>query len=109
MGEDVGKWERLLQDMKRSRSTFDNTDSKHSFGPILVDYAEVQVCKNSTQHLPRVHVSRMLRRLSFVHLQLPPLVGQGQRSLRILALDHPVSFRQARGRCADRHVEEHQR
>ena len=58
MGEDVGKWERLLQDMKRSRSTFDNTDSKHSFGPILVDYAEVQVCECRSSRISHVCMSQ---------------------------------------------------
>ena len=32
--EDIGKWMKLLTDIKKSRATFDTSDSKKEFGPI---------------------------------------------------------------------------
>ncbi|KAG0726862.1 Dynein heavy chain, cytoplasmic [Chionoecetes opilio] len=42
LGEDVAKWMKLLQDIKQCRTTFDTSDTRRSFGPIVVDYAKVQ-------------------------------------------------------------------
>lgn len=36
------QWEKLLVDMKRSRKTFDNSDTQRRFGPIQIDYGTVQ-------------------------------------------------------------------
>lgn len=33
---------KLLQDIKQCRTTFDTSDTRRSFGPIVVDYAKVQ-------------------------------------------------------------------
>ena len=33
---------KLLKDIKQSRATFDTSDTKHSFGPVVVDYTKVQ-------------------------------------------------------------------
>ena len=41
-GEDIGKWMKLLTDIKKSRATFDTSDSKKEFGPIVIDYGKVQ-------------------------------------------------------------------
>ncbi|XP_040576126.1 dynein heavy chain, cytoplasmic [Lepeophtheirus salmonis] len=41
-GDDVGNWMQLLSDIKKSRATFDTSDVKKEFGPIIVDYAKVQ-------------------------------------------------------------------
>ncbi|XP_066987022.1 dynein heavy chain, cytoplasmic isoform X2 [Macrobrachium rosenbergii] len=42
LGEDVAKWMKLLQDIKQCRTTFDTSDTRRSFGPIVVDYTKVQ-------------------------------------------------------------------
>ncbi|XP_045114160.1 dynein heavy chain, cytoplasmic-like isoform X3 [Portunus trituberculatus] len=42
LGDDVAKWMKLLQDIKQCRTTFDTSDTRRSFGPIVVDYAKVQ-------------------------------------------------------------------
>lgn len=33
---------KLLQDIKQCRTTFDTSDTRRSFGPIVVDYTKVQ-------------------------------------------------------------------
>ncbi|XP_042877142.1 dynein heavy chain, cytoplasmic-like isoform X4 [Penaeus japonicus] len=42
LGEDVAKWMKLLQDIKQCRTTFDTSETRRSFGPIVVDYTKVQ-------------------------------------------------------------------
>ncbi|KAG7158919.1 Dynein heavy chain, cytoplasmic-like [Homarus americanus] len=42
LGDDVSKWMKLLQDIKQCRTTFDTSDTRRSFGPIVVDYTKVQ-------------------------------------------------------------------
>jgi dynein heavy chain 1 len=41
-GEDISKWMRLLSDIKKSRATFDTSETKKEFGPVVIDYAKVQ-------------------------------------------------------------------
>jgi len=41
-GEDIASWMKLLNDIKKSRATFDTSESKKEFGPIVIDYAKVQ-------------------------------------------------------------------
>ena len=41
-GEDIGKWMKLLTDIKKSRATFDTSDTKKEFGPVVIDYGKVQ-------------------------------------------------------------------
>lgn len=42
LGEDISKWMRLLSDIKKSRATFDTSETKKEFGPVVIDYAKVQ-------------------------------------------------------------------
>jgi dynein heavy chain 1 len=42
LGDNISKWERLLQDMKRARAMFDTQEHERVFGPILIDYSAVQ-------------------------------------------------------------------
>ena len=42
LADDLGKWQRLVLEVKRSRATFDNTETRKAFGPLLVDYSQVQ-------------------------------------------------------------------
>ncbi|CAL4067979.1 unnamed protein product, partial [Meganyctiphanes norvegica] len=42
LGEDVELWMQLLQDIKKSRATFDTSETRRSFGPVIVSYARVQ-------------------------------------------------------------------
>ena len=40
--EDISKWMRLLGDIKKSRATFDTSETKKEFGPVVIDYVKVQ-------------------------------------------------------------------
>ncbi|XP_066262863.1 dynein heavy chain, cytoplasmic isoform X3 [Euwallacea similis] len=42
LGEDIGKWMRCLNDIKTTRATFDTSDTRREFGPIIIDFAKVQ-------------------------------------------------------------------
>lgn len=42
LGDDVAKWMKLLQDIKQCRTTFDTSETRRGFGPIVVDYTKVQ-------------------------------------------------------------------
>lgn len=47
LGEDLGKWQQILVEIKKTRSTFDNADTEKSFGSIVIDYGQVQSKVNS--------------------------------------------------------------
>ena len=41
-GEDISKWMRLLSNIKKSRATFDTSETKKEFAPVVIDYAKAQ-------------------------------------------------------------------
>lgn len=47
LGEDINKWQQLLNEIKQGRSTFDNSDTEVMFGPIVIDYRLVQAKINN--------------------------------------------------------------
>ncbi|PIK60017.1 putative cytoplasmic dynein 1 heavy chain 1 [Apostichopus japonicus] len=42
LGEDTNKWMKLLTEIRQSRTTFDNAETRKEFGPIVIDYGKVQ-------------------------------------------------------------------
>ncbi|XP_025833356.1 dynein heavy chain, cytoplasmic [Agrilus planipennis] len=42
LGDDISKWMMCLNDIKKTRSTFDTSDTRREFGPIIIDFAKVQ-------------------------------------------------------------------
>ncbi|PWN49680.1 cytoplasmic dynein heavy chain 1 [Violaceomyces palustris] len=42
LGDSLGHWQQLLAEIRRTRSTFDNSDSQRSFGICVIDYDQVQ-------------------------------------------------------------------
>lgn len=42
LGEDINLWIKCLNDIKKSRTTFDTSDTRRAYGPIIIDYAKVQ-------------------------------------------------------------------
>ncbi|KAF9438119.1 hypothetical protein BGZ76_009650 [Entomortierella beljakovae] len=42
LGDDLAKWQQLLLEIKKARTTFDNSETEQSFGPAVVDYEQVQ-------------------------------------------------------------------
>ena len=42
LGDDLAKWKELLVEIKRARKTFDTSETSKSFGPVIINYAQVQ-------------------------------------------------------------------
>ncbi|KAI8974487.1 dynein heavy chain [Pilobolus umbonatus] len=40
--DDLAKWQQILLEIKKARSTFDNSETEQSFGPLVIDYEQVQ-------------------------------------------------------------------
>ncbi len=42
LGEDLAKWLQLLQEIRKTRETFDTSEASKSFGTVTIDYEQVQ-------------------------------------------------------------------
>ncbi|KAJ8666404.1 hypothetical protein QAD02_008066, partial [Eretmocerus hayati] len=42
LNEDITSWMRCLNDIKKTRATFDTSDTRKEFGPVIIDFAKVQ-------------------------------------------------------------------
>ncbi|KAI7825176.1 dynein heavy chain [Gamsiella multidivaricata] len=42
LGDDLAKWQQLLLEIKKARTTFDNSETEQSFGSAVIDYEQVQ-------------------------------------------------------------------
>lgn len=42
LGDSLGSWQQLLSEIRKTRSTFDNSDTQRSFGIAIIDYEQVQ-------------------------------------------------------------------
>jgi dynein heavy chain 1 len=38
LGDDINKWQALLNEIRENRRTFDNSQTEKIFGPIIIDY-----------------------------------------------------------------------
>ena len=47
LGEELSRWLQLLQEIRKTRTTFDTSDVSRSFGYVTVDYEQVQVKVNA--------------------------------------------------------------
>lgn len=47
LGEQLSKWLQLLQEIRKTRSTFDTTEVSRSFGHLTIDYDQVQTKVNA--------------------------------------------------------------
>lgn len=47
LGDDLASWLQLLQEIRKTRSTFDTSESSRSFGSVTIDYEQVQTKVNS--------------------------------------------------------------
>ncbi|KAH6659609.1 dynein heavy chain [Truncatella angustata] len=47
LGEQLSKWLQLLQEIRKSRATFDTTEVSRSFGRVTIDYEQVQTKVNA--------------------------------------------------------------
>ena len=42
LGDDLNRWQQLVLEIKKARSTFDNSETEKSFGSLSIDYDQVQ-------------------------------------------------------------------
>ncbi|KAJ3265095.1 hypothetical protein HDU77_006529 [Chytriomyces hyalinus] len=42
IGDNLFKWQQLVQEIKKARTTFDNSETEKSFGSLVIDYDQVQ-------------------------------------------------------------------
>jgi len=47
LGDSLASWQQLLSEIKKTRATFDNSDTERSFGVIVIDYEQVQARVNA--------------------------------------------------------------
>ncbi|KAJ7210662.1 dynein heavy chain [Mycena haematopus] len=47
LGDSLGNWQQLLTEIKKTRSTFDTSDTQKSFGVCVIDYEQVQAKVNA--------------------------------------------------------------
>ena len=47
LGDDINLWQQLLSEIKLSRTTFDTSDTSRAFGPVTIDYRQVQAKVNN--------------------------------------------------------------
>ncbi|KAF2709100.1 hypothetical protein K504DRAFT_456000 [Pleomassaria siparia CBS 279.74] len=75
LGEDLSRWLQLLQEIRKTRQTFDTSEVSRRFGYVTVDYEQVQVKVNAKydqwqQEILVKFASRLGQRMTDVYIQL---------------------------------------
>ncbi|KAH5246879.1 dynein heavy chain [Parastagonospora nodorum] len=75
LGEDLSRWLQLLQEIRKTRATFDNSDISRRFGYVTVDYDQVQVKVNAKydqwqQEILTKFATRLGQRMADVYVQI---------------------------------------
>ncbi|KAF2129349.1 dynein heavy chain [Dothidotthia symphoricarpi CBS 119687] len=88
LGEDLAKWLQLLQEIRKTRSTFDNSDISRRFGYVTVDYDQVQVKVNAKydqwqQEILTKFASRLGQRMNDVFVQ----ISKARKDLEVQTLE----------------------
>ncbi|KAL8700215.1 MAG: hypothetical protein Q9224_001067, partial [Gallowayella concinna] len=88
LGDDLARWLQLLQEIRKTRETFDTTDASRSFGTVTVYYEQVQTRVNAKydqwQHEILQHFgTRLGNRVREVHSDLK----NARRELETASLD----------------------
>ncbi|MCJ1268673.1 hypothetical protein MMC22_008561 [Lobaria immixta] len=98
LGENLADWLQLLQEIRKTRATFDTSESSRSFGSVTIDYEQVQTKVNAKydqwQHdILQKFGGRLGTRMREIHAEVEKakrdLEGQ---SLDGLSTDKAVSF-----------------
>lgn len=105
LGDDLAKWLQLLQEIRKTRETFDTSESSKSFGTVTIDYEQVQTKVTGKydqwQHEIRLKFAgRLGNRMREVHAEIEKarrdLEGQ---SLEASSTAQAVSFITVVQRC----------
>jgi dynein heavy chain 1 len=88
LGEDLARWLQLLQEIRKTRATFDNSDISRQFGYVTVDYDQVQVKVNAKydqwqQEILIKFASRLGQRMNDVYVQ----IEKARKDLEIQTLE----------------------
>lgn len=82
LGDDLGKWHQMLTEVKRMSARFETSDLEKSFGPIVVDYRQVQSkVKSKYDQWHRDILSEFGIKVSDSMTQFFSLVNQARLSL----------------------------
>lgn len=88
LGEDLSRWLQLLQEIRKTRSTFDNSDISRRFGYVTVDYEQVQVKVNAKydqwqQEILAKFANRLGQRMNEVFAE----VSKARKDLEVQTLE----------------------
>lgn len=88
LGEDLSRWLQLLQEIRKTRTTFDNSDISKSFGYVTVDYEQVQVKVNAKydqwqQEILAKFANRLGQRMNEVYAE----VAKARKDLEMQTLE----------------------
>ncbi|UPX18708.1 dynein heavy chain [Ascochyta rabiei] len=88
LGEDLSRWLQLLQEIRKTRSTFDNSDISRRFGYVTVDYDQVQVKVNAKydqwqQEILTKFASRLGQRMNEVYVE----ISKARKDLEVQTLE----------------------
>ena len=88
LGDDLSRWQRLLADIRTARATFDNNDTRRSFGTIVVDYGQVQAKVNAKYDFwQREIVTRYGQRLGVAMSELFATLSRARADLEEQSLE----------------------
>jgi dynein heavy chain 1 len=96
LGDSLANWQQLLIEIKKTRSTFDNSDTERSFGVCVIDYEQVQARVNAKYDawqrdilsrfgvklgnaMKEMHASILKARNDLEHHSIDGLVGGARR------------------------------
>ncbi|PFH46895.1 hypothetical protein AMATHDRAFT_7278 [Amanita thiersii Skay4041] len=97
LGNSLALWQQLLTEIKKSRSTFDTSDTRKSFGVCVVDYEQVQARVNAKYDAwEREILSRFSVRLGSVMKEVHAAVSIARNELEHQSIDGSVSGRSRR-------------
>lgn len=88
LGEDLSRWLQLLQEIRKTRSTFDNSEISRRFGYVTVDYDQVQVKVNAKydqwqQEILTKFATRLGQRMNEVFVE----VAKARKDLEVQTLE----------------------
>ncbi|KAL7268764.1 dynein heavy chain [Rhizina undulata] len=88
LGDNLSKWLQLLQEIRKTRSTFDTSDVSRSFGNLTIDYEQVQTKVNAKydqwQHdILLKFANKLGNRMKEVHAE----IGKARRDLEGQSLE----------------------
>ncbi|KAI0318175.1 cytoplasmic dynein heavy chain 1 [Amylostereum chailletii] len=96
LGDSLANWQQLLTEIKKTRSTFDTSETQKSFGVCVIDYEQVQARVNAKYDawqrdilsrfgvklgnaMKEMHASILKARNDLEHQSIEGLVGSGRR------------------------------